>query len=271
MNENVRMERGSVVSADGTEIGYSRFGEGAPVVVCHGAYTVADDWAAFSEALDASYTVYVYDRRGRGRSPAPGDAYSARVEIDDLAAVVRIAGPESAIVGHSLGGGCALAYALREGFGGRLVLYEPVHSILRPVSKGHLPELRARVERNDLESATAFALEHVIRMSRADIEMFRTTPLWAGMVGLTPGFVNELGFLDTLTWTPEELGLLRARTWLLLGTLTVPDPTETSAVAVLVDRIHGATLYPVLGQGHVAYLLDPSLLAKLVARCLRDE
>lgn len=42
-------------------------------------------------------------------------------------------------------------------------------------------------------------------------------------------------------------------------------------MAALVDRIPGMTLYPLMGQGHVAYLSDPVLLAKVVERGLTDQ
>jgi pimeloyl-ACP methyl ester carboxylesterase len=119
-----KVTRGSVVSADGTEIGYSRFGEGSPIVICHGTLSLAEDWTAFARELGASNAVYLYDRRGRGRSPDTGKAYSFAAELNDLATVVTLAGSDAVILGHSFGGGCAFAYALRDGFGGRLVLYE---------------------------------------------------------------------------------------------------------------------------------------------------
>ena len=266
----MEVTRGTVVSADGTAIGYSRFGEGDPVVVCHGALTVADDWAAFARELGATNSVYLYDRRGRGRSPDVGDGYSFATEIDDLAAMTAFAGPEAAILGHSFGGGCALAYALRDGFSRRLVLYEPINSIPRPASGGHLFDLRARVERNELDAALDFGLDKIVCLSGPEIQMLRQTPLWAPMTRLTPSFVRELECLDRLSPTVEEMGALRARTWLLLGTLS-PHAPNMACCAALVDRVRGLTLYPVPDQGHVAHLLAPELLSRLVVRCLRDD
>jgi pimeloyl-ACP methyl ester carboxylesterase len=262
--------RGSVVTADGTKIGYSRFGEGPPVVVCHGTLTVAEDWTAFARELGASYSVYVYDRRGRGGSPDAGRPYSFAAEIDDLAAMVALAGPDTAILGHSFGGGCALAYALRDDFAGRLVMYEPVNSIRGPRTVGHLPALLALAEQNELESALEAGLEKIVRLSRTEIEMFRQTPLWPSMVALVPQFLREVAALDTFSPTVEEAEALRARTWLLLGTLSPHESIRTCSAA-LVDRIRGLTLYPIFGQGHIAYLLDPPLLSRLVVRCLTDE
>jgi hypothetical protein len=82
----VLVETGSVVPADGTRIGYSKYGGGPALVVCHGTHTVAQDWAAFGREMGRRYIVYVYDRRGRGSSPDIGKNYRFDSEIDDLAA-----------------------------------------------------------------------------------------------------------------------------------------------------------------------------------------
>lgn len=118
----ITAKAGSVESADGTRIGFSTYGSGPAIIVCHGTHTVAQDWAAFGQELGRRYTVYVYDRRGRGNSDDTGKPYTNESEIDDLAAMVKLARPDAAILGHSFGGGVALAYALRAGFKGRLVL-----------------------------------------------------------------------------------------------------------------------------------------------------
>ena len=140
------------------------FGQGNPFVVCRGAFTVADEWARFARELGRSHTVYVYDRRGRGLSPYAGPPYTMSCEIEDLAAVVALAGEPTAILGHSFGGGCALAFALSSKFQGRLILYEPVHSVPRQLSRGYLPELESIVESGTLDRATEFALINIARV-----------------------------------------------------------------------------------------------------------
>jgi len=261
---------GSVASADGTRIGFSKYGSGPPVIVCHGTHTVADDWAAFAKELGKRYTVYVYDRRGRGQSPDEGKAYTSDSEIDDLAAMVKLAGPDAAILGHSFGGGVSLAYALRDGFKGRLVLYEPGHSVLQAVDRGHLPELQALIDRKKFDRALEFFLENIPQMPEGEIAKLKSSPLWPGMVELNKLAPREMEFLRQLTWTPEQLAKLRCRTWMLLGSLSLPPDGQESRVAALVDRIPGMTLYPLPGQGHVAYLANPPLLARVVERCMVD-
>lgn len=268
LKTDVAVREGSVTSADGLQIGYVRYGAGPSLVVCHGAFTVADHWAQFGLELGATHTVYIYDRRGRGRSPVHGQDYTATSEIDDLKAVMAIAGPEASVLGHSFGGGCALAFALREEFNGRIVLYEPVHSMLGSVSRGQTAELRQRLSVGAYDDAAAFALGEIVGAPRTEIEIFRQSPLWPAMLEMVTLFPNELDFLDTLTWTREEVAALKSRVWLLLGSMTKAPPGMTSPIAALVDAVVGPTLYSIEGQGHVAYLFDPKQLADHVRLCL---
>jgi pimeloyl-ACP methyl ester carboxylesterase len=267
----VLVQTGNVESADGTRIGYSKYGSGPALVVCHGTHTVAQDWAAFGQEMGQRYTVCVYDRRGRGNSDDAGKPYTNDSEIDDLAAMVKLVGPDAAILGHSFGGGVSLAYALRDGFNGRLVLYEPGHSVLQAVDRGHLPELQALIERKEFDRALEFFLENIPQMSKDEIAKLKSSPLWPGMAELNKLAPREMGFLRQLTWTPEQLATLRCRTWMLLGSLSLPPEGQVSRVAALVDRIPGMTLYPLPGQGHVAYLANPLLLARVVEHCLVDS
>ncbi len=262
--------QGTVTSADGTRLAYTRFGRGTPLVVCYGAYTVADDWADFARELGEQHTVYVYDRRGHGRSPYAGKPYTMTCEVEDLAAMMAVAGKDAALLGHSFGGGCALAYALRENFRGRVILYEPVHSVPRLLSRGYLPEFEKLVAAGDMAKATEFGLVNIARAPHGLMESFKQSPLWPAMMQQTPAFLNEVRFLDTTTWTPEQLRALPCRTWLLLGSLTQWDPSEVSTTASLVDRIPGVTLYPVMGQAHFAHQKNPAQLSRLVARCLSE-
>ncbi|MCU1535509.1 MAG: hydrolase [Glaciihabitans sp.] len=98
-----------VTSADGTPIAYSRVGTGPALVLVDGALCFRDFGPAKALAgiLAPHYTVYFYDRRGRGES---GDIqpYSAQKEIDDLAAVIAAAGPDAFLMGQSSGGALAM-------------------------------------------------------------------------------------------------------------------------------------------------------------------
>src|SRR5438477_162915 len=87
------MESGSITSADGTTVGYRRFGAAGPaVVLLHGGGQSGRNLQRLAAALAADFTVYVPDRRGRGASGPAGDGYGAATERADLAALLAHAG-----------------------------------------------------------------------------------------------------------------------------------------------------------------------------------
>ena len=62
------MTTGSVPSADGTTIGYLRVGQGPAVVILHGSNESARSHTQLALGLADDFTVFMPDRRGRGRS-----------------------------------------------------------------------------------------------------------------------------------------------------------------------------------------------------------
>jgi pimeloyl-ACP methyl ester carboxylesterase len=100
----------TVTSHDGTTIAYDRTGAGAPVVLVVGAFNDRGTGAPLAAALADRFTVFAYDRRGRGDS---GDTmpYAVDREVEDLAAVVAAAGGSAAVFGYSSGAVLALKAA----------------------------------------------------------------------------------------------------------------------------------------------------------------
>jgi pimeloyl-ACP methyl ester carboxylesterase len=98
-------------SADGTVIAYEQTGDGPPLVVAVGAFCDRRTFVP-SPGLTSRFTVYTYDRRGRGDS---GDTqpYAVEREVEDLAAVVSAADAGSGVFayGHSSGGALVLRAA----------------------------------------------------------------------------------------------------------------------------------------------------------------
>jgi pimeloyl-ACP methyl ester carboxylesterase len=85
---------GSVVSADGSRIGYRRLGGGPAVILLHGGVNASQHMMKLGRALADAFTVYLPDRRGRGMSVGFGPAYGIQREDEDLAALVEHTGAE---------------------------------------------------------------------------------------------------------------------------------------------------------------------------------
>ena len=115
---------GSVISRDGTTIGYGQVGRGPGLVVLHGTMSSAYNHHELAQALADTYTVYVPDRRGRGRSGQFGPGYGLRSEVEDLDALLA-ATEASQVFGVSSGGIIALEAALTALSGHRIADPDP--------------------------------------------------------------------------------------------------------------------------------------------------
>jgi len=115
-----------VTSRDGTTIEYERSGRGPAVIIVDGALCrlAFGPSATLAPRLAEHFTVYAYDRRGRGRS---GDTppYAPSREVEDLAALIQEAGGSASLVGLSSGGALALEAAASGLPIDRIVAYEP--------------------------------------------------------------------------------------------------------------------------------------------------
>ncbi|WP_433060387.1 alpha/beta fold hydrolase [Dactylosporangium sp. CS-033363] len=102
----------TVHSVDGTRIGYRQYGGNGPgLVLLHGGMKAAQHFSTLAATLSDAFTVYVPDRRGRGRSGPHGAGHGMAREIEDLQALLAATGTEL-VFGLSIGGLIALRTAL---------------------------------------------------------------------------------------------------------------------------------------------------------------
>src|SRR5438045_4145054 len=78
----------TVTSKDGTTISYQIYGHGPALVLVQGTMGTSEEFSQLAEALASSFTVYVPDRRGRGKSGPTGSNYGMQKEIEDLDALL---------------------------------------------------------------------------------------------------------------------------------------------------------------------------------------
>src|ERR687896_2562802 len=113
-----------LTSSDGTTIAFDLLGDGPPVILVCGGSTDCTANAPLADLLAEQFTVFNYDRRGRGNS---GDKapYAVEREVQDLDAVIAAAGGSASVYGTSSGAALALEAAASGLAITKLALWEP--------------------------------------------------------------------------------------------------------------------------------------------------
>jgi pimeloyl-ACP methyl ester carboxylesterase len=179
----------TVTSADGTTIAFEHSGSGPAVVLVDGAmcYRAAGPMRPVAVRLQDHFTVYVYDRRGRGES-SDTRPYAAVREVEDLQAVIAQTGGEAFVYGISSGAALALAAAAGGSGVTGLALYEPpfMAEAMDPAPlKDYTVRLHELLDAGRPGDAVALFMRTVGMPDQA-IESFRAQPSWAVLEAIAP-------------------------------------------------------------------------------------
>lgn len=143
----------TTTSADGTTIAFERAGHGDPLLLLGGASDSRMSAAGLAQLLAPYFTVFTIDRRGHGDGSAP----PIEREVEDVAAVLRAAGGEAHLYGHSSGAVLALAAAASGLSIVRLAVFDPPHG---DVTADGLAQVEAPTLVIASESGSVGALPH---------------------------------------------------------------------------------------------------------------
>jgi pimeloyl-ACP methyl ester carboxylesterase len=188
-----------VTSADGTRIAYDVTGPGgaAPaLVVVEGALCHRGMGAArtLTGALQDRYTVYGYDRRGRGESGPGASPHDPEREVEDLAAVIEAAGGQAHVFGASSGGALALEAARRGVPMEKLAVYEApfiVDDTHAPNDPALPATLRALVDDGRRGDAVRLFLR-TVGAPAAMVTVMRLLPVWKQLTAVAHTLPNDL-------------------------------------------------------------------------------
>lgn len=176
-------------SSDGTVIAYDKAGSGPPLVLVDGALCTRTigPGKGLARQLSEHFTVYSYDRRGRGDS-GDNQQYSVDREIEDLHAVIAQAGQEILLFGQSSGAVLALQAAARLPDVKRLAIYEApfvVDGTRPPTGPEYYEQLTSMIAAGKRGSAVKLFLQRV-GLPTPVIAVMRITPLWPKLKSLAP-------------------------------------------------------------------------------------
>jgi pimeloyl-ACP methyl ester carboxylesterase len=251
-------------SHDGTTIAYDRHGEGPALVLVDGALTVHSSGSGeLAKLLAPHFTVYGFDRRGRGHS---GDTlpYAVDREIDDIEALIGRAGGSAFLYGHSSGGPLAMRAAIR--LGGkvrRLAMYEPPYNNDPGVQESwsqYLRQLAEALASGRRGDAVALFLRFVGTPAER-VEGMRRAPFWPGMEAVAPTLAYDHAAILGEPWSvPAGLAARVPVPTLVMsgdaGLAFMPD-----AARVLSQAIPQGQLRMLAGQTHE---VKPDVLAPVL-------
>lgn len=232
----------------------------------HGAGSARWGFDLVRPLLERRFTVWALDRRGRGDS-RDGDGYGLEREFGDVVAVVRQAGDEAALFGHSYGGLVAAGAAGRLGGLERLVLYEaPMGGVL--ADEAWIGRFEGRLGAGERGEAVRAFLHDVGGYSHVEVDLMEGTPAWNRRLAAAPTVPRELRAEWAFATGELRLERLELRSLLLVGSESpgwARRSTEAFAAA-----IPGAEVRCLKGHGHGAAVSGPELLASELERFLLD-
>ena len=257
-------------SKDGTIIAFDRSGEGSPIILVHPAFghrAFNPEFAELAQLLSSRFTVFNYDRRGRGES---GDTppYSVEREVDDLAALIDAAGGSAYVYGMSSGAVLALEAKNRGLAITKLALYEPVFVVddtRPPLPTDYVRRLTELVTSGRHGDAVGYFMVYGPGLPPEFVAQMRTQPVWPAFEALAPSLVYDATIsADTMTGQPvtaDQVACVTVPTLVIVGTM-VPDWMRNGAQAVA-DALPNGRVTTIEGEFHRASprLLAPTLTA----------
>ncbi len=259
-----------VISKDGTPLAYDRLGAGPAVILVGGGAVDRSENASLATELAARFTVYNYDRRGRGDS---GDTlpYAVEREIEDLEALIAETGGSAHLYGISSGGALALEAAAAGIAIDKLAVYEVPYNMANDGPQRQreyveqLEEFLAQGRRGD-------AAELFMRVAGASEEMIagaKDSPMWPGLEAIAHTLAYDAACLGNGQPPTDRLARITRPTLVATGGGS-PNSfvggggdffgKAADAIAASVPQAERQTIE---GQTH---MVDPKALAPVLER-----
>ncbi|GKU79412.1 alpha/beta fold hydrolase [Paenibacillus sp. L3-i20] len=254
-------------SKDGTTIAYDVYGNGPALIFVTGATCfrsfepVLHDATVFAE----QFTVYNYDRRGRGDS---GNTlpYTIERELEDIEAMINVAGGEAFVYGHSSGAILALEAAMLLGDKvSKLVIYDPAYSHDEENQKEFIAlskVLKKMLDQGNHDEAIRYFLEG-IGIPEEVIGYMQQSPQWSTMLTLAPTLAYDTLIAKELP-PVERISQLITPTQIIIGE---KSPTSIHEVADQISNaIPHAEYIKLKGEDHMP---NPEVVLQVLTRFLK--
>jgi len=243
-----------VTSKDGTTIAFEQSGKGPAIILVVGAFNDRATGAPLARFLERHFTVFNYDRRGRGESGDAG-SYAIEREIEDLDTLITQAGGSAFVFGYSSGATLALRSAAHGLNISQLALYDPPPSGAKAGQLApQLSELIAAGHKGD--AVELFQIE-AVGIPAAVVAQMRNAPFRPSLEKMAHTLVYESTILQ-----PLPSGLIAS---IRIPTLVIDGEESHDLIRQtaqsLADALPGGQHRTLVGQGHD---MVPAVLAPVL-------
>ncbi|MDF3026007.1 MAG: alpha/beta hydrolase [Fluviicola sp.] len=168
----------NITSKDGTLIAFEQTGKGSPIIIVNGALTDRNGGKSLAAELSEHFTVFIYDRRGRGES-TDVQPYAVEREIEDIEALIRYAGGSACLFGGSSGGALSLQAASKLGPSmiTKIALYETPYGQQKQDFDKQKKEITELVKTGKPGDAAVYFLSQIGTPPEA-LEEMKNSPQW---------------------------------------------------------------------------------------------
>jgi pimeloyl-ACP methyl ester carboxylesterase len=240
----------TVTTADGTTIAYDRLGSGPAVVLVCGGSVDRQSNAGLAQVLASDFTVYNYDRRGRGGS---GDTlpYAVEREIEDIEAVIDAAGGSAYLYGTSSGAALVFEAALAlPGKVTKAAMWEPPY-INDPAARPPADTVET-YEKLVAEGRRSDAVEYftakVVGLPPEFVAFAKTQPFWAAQEKIAHTLAYDGRIMGDYSIPTAKAARVTQPTIVIAGEASFPFFLQT--VAILADAIPNGESATIAGATH---------------------
>lgn len=265
-----------VTSKDGTKIAYDKIGQGPALILIAGAFSYRKfpQQVELASLLSEYFTVYNYDRRGRGDS---GDTqpYNVNREVEDLQALIDEAGGSAYVWGLSSGAALALRAAEKGVNITKLALHEPPFVVKvedRKPPKDFTKHTTILISNNNRGEAIKYFMTKGMGAPTLIVSMMRIMPgVWSKLMAVAHTLPYDAalldGYMEGKKLPAERWSSITIPTLVLEGTES-PSSLRHSAQE-LANVLPNAKLLSKKGLGHTKKLdtkmISPELSAFFMA------
>jgi len=246
----------SVTSKDVTKIAYDKTGHGPAVIFVAGAMgTRSFGSSGLAQLLSPNFTVYNYDRRGRGDS-TDTKPFAVEREVEDLQALINEAGGTAYLYGISSGACLAMVAAAKLGDDKvkKLAMYEAPYDDAKGAAeewKNYRSKLDKLIASDQRGEAVALFMK-LVGVPDKMIAGMRSSPMWPGLEAVAPTLPYDAAAMGDDRSVPlNTAAKVKAQTLVIDGGANLEImPFMHASAKKLYKAIPNAKRRTIEGQGH---------------------